>query len=57
MIICITNVGGFELPDASVDILTGYMILVLAIPLSCIACLVLANSISTYPYLNNEKGI
>jgi hypothetical protein len=57
MIICITSVGGFELPDTSVDILTGYMILVLAIPLCCIACLVLANSISTYPYLNNEKGI
>jgi hypothetical protein len=48
MIICITNVGAFELPDASVDIFTGYNILVLVIPLSCIACLVLTKSISTY---------
>jgi hypothetical protein len=46
MIICITNVGDFELPDASVDILTGYDILALVIPLSCIACLDLAKSIS-----------
>jgi hypothetical protein len=34
MIICITSVGDFELPDASVDIFTGCNILVLVIPLS-----------------------
>jgi hypothetical protein len=57
MIICITSVGAFELPDASVAIFTGYDILVLVTPLSCIACLVLAKSISTCSYFNNEEGI
>ena len=58
MIICITNVGDFELPDAAVDIFTGFDILVLVIPPSCIACLVLAKSISTCPLPNNaEDGV
>jgi hypothetical protein len=57
MIICITSVGAFELPDASVDIFTGYAILVLVIPLSCIACLVLAKSISAFTNFSSEEGI
>lgn len=58
MIICITSVGGFELPEASDDILAECDILVLVIPVSCIACLVLTKSISTCPHLcSREEGI
>jgi len=57
MTICITNVWGFELPDAAVDILTEYAIFVLVIPLSCIACLVLAKSISACLYLPTTRKV
>ena len=53
MIICITSFGAFGIPEAAVDIFTRYALFVLVIPLSCIACLVLAKSISTCLYLNN----
>ena len=57
MIICITSVGGFELPEASDDILAVCDILVRVIPLSCIACLVLVKSISTCLHISSDEGI
>jgi len=57
MIICITSVGGFELPEASVDILAECGTQVLAIPLRCKACLVLVKSISTCLHLCSEESV
>ena len=57
MIICMTSVGAFELPGASDDILADWDNLVRVIPLSCIACLVRAKSISTCPRLSSEEDV